>query len=93
MIQTVIENATVPVIQTGAGNCHTYIDKNADAEMAISIVVNAKTHRPGVCNALETLLVHEQIADKVLPTIIDSLIANHVEIRGGANLPGSIMKR
>lgn len=82
LIQTVIENATVPVIQTGAGNCHTYIDKNADAEMAISIVVNAKTHRPGVCNALETLLVHEQIADKVLPTIIDSLIANHVEIRG-----------
>lgn len=82
LIKAVIENATVPVIQTGAGNCHTYIDKGADQEMAVSIAVNAKIHRPGVCNALETLLVHERIAEKVLPPIVEALTAEHVEIRG-----------
>lgn len=82
LIKAVIENATVPVIQTGAGNCHTYIDEGADVGMAVSIAINAKIHRPGVCNALETLLVNERIADRVLPPIIEALIAEHVEIRG-----------
>ncbi len=82
LIKTVIENSTVPVIQTGAGNCHTYIDHNADLEMAVAIAVNAKVQRPGVCNAMETLLVHHEIACLFLPKVIPALLGEGVEIRG-----------
>lgn len=82
LIQSVIENSTVPVIQTGEGNCHIYIDKEADIDKAVSIVINAKTHRPGVCNALETLLVHQDIAEKILPQVVKKLQSLRVEIRG-----------
>ena len=67
LIQAVVRNASVPVIETGAGVCHTYVDKDADVEMAMKIAFNAKVQRPSVCNAMETLLVHKDIADKFLP--------------------------
>lgn len=82
LIQTVVENATVPVIETGTGVCHAYVDKDADLEKAVSIVYNAKTHRPGVCNALETLLVHQDVASDYLPLIGKKFKDNGVEIRG-----------
>ena len=82
LIHSVVENATVPVIETGLGNCHTYIDESADFKMAEGIVINAKTSRPSVCNAMETLLVHEKIADEFLPLIIKKLKEYNVEIRG-----------
>jgi len=82
LIQAVVQNSTVPVIETGVGNCHVYIDEYADLEMAVSIVHNAKTHRPGVCNAAESLLVHENVAAKVLPAIGKELGKSGVEIRG-----------
>lgn len=82
LIQAVVQNSTVPVIETGVGNCHIYVDEAADLEMAVSIVHNAKTHRPGVCNAAESLLVHEAVAEKVLPAIGKSLGDGGVEIRG-----------
>jgi len=82
LIQTVVQNSTVPVIETGVGNCHVYVDNYADLEQAVSIVYNAKTHRPGVCNAAESLLVHEEVAEKVLPAIGKALSDGGVEIRG-----------
>ena len=82
LIRTVVETATVPVIETGVGNCHVYVDAAADLKMAHDIVINAKTQRPGVCNAMETLLVDERIADKFLPMVLDSLDNAGVEIRG-----------
>lgn len=82
LIQTVIENSTVPVIETGTGVCHAYVDKEADLQKAVSIVYNAKTQRPGVCNALETLLVHQDIANDYLPLIGSKFKKNGVEIRG-----------
>jgi len=82
LIQTVVQNATVPVIETGTGVCHAYVDKDADPQKAIDIVVNAKTNRPGVCNALETLLIDESVADVLLPKIGDALRNKGVEIRG-----------
>lgn len=81
LIKSVIENATVPVIETGEGNCHTYVDKETDVDMAVSIAFNAKTHRPGVCNAMETLLVHKDIAKVYLPKISKLLEDAGVEIR------------
>ncbi len=69
LIQSVVQNSTVPVIETGVGNCHIYVDDAADLEKAVPIVFNAKTHRPGVCNAAESLLVHEKVAAQVLPEI------------------------
>jgi glutamate-5-semialdehyde dehydrogenase len=78
----VVETATVPVIETGCGNCHTYVDASAELDMAHDIVINAKVQRPGVCNAMETLLVSEQIASEFLPTICGSLLDAGVEIRG-----------
>lgn len=81
LIRRVIENATVPVIETGIGNCHIYIDQAADVEKAINISVNAKCQRPGVCNAMETLLVHEQIAPEVLPKLGAQLQERGVELR------------
>lgn len=82
LIKTVVENASVPVIETGVGNCHIYVDEYANIEMAKNIVINAKTHRPGVCNAMETLLVHKDIADAFLPFLCETLNNLGVEIRG-----------
>jgi len=79
--KAIISNATVPVIETGAGICHTYIDSVCDLEMATKIAINAKTHRPGVCNAMETLLVHIDVAENILPTINSQLREKGVEIR------------
>ncbi len=69
LIKAVVENAKVPVIETGAGNCHVFVDESADTDMAANIIYNAKTSRPSVCNAIETILVHEKIAEKALPVI------------------------
>ncbi|WP_394263685.1 glutamate-5-semialdehyde dehydrogenase [Trueperella sp.] len=82
LIQTVIEQATVPTIETGVGNCHVYIDRDADLDSAHNIALNAKTHRPGVCNAAETLLVHRDVAAELLPRLGASLIAAGVTIHG-----------
>ena len=84
LIQSVVKNSQVPVIETGEGNCHTYIDAVADINMAKEIAVNAKTHRPGVCNAMETLLVHADIAPKCLAGILQEMVKRGVEIRGCA---------
>ncbi|CYX33110.1 glutamate-5-semialdehyde dehydrogenase [Streptococcus suis] len=80
LIQAVVENATVPVIETGTGICHVYVDKDADLDKALRIVVNAKTSRPSVCNAAEVLLVHEEIASQFLPRLEEAL-AGQVELR------------
>jgi len=82
LIQTVVKTATVPVIETGVGNCHTYVDEFADLSKAESIVINAKCQRPGVCNAMETLLVHRSVASSFLPAIAARLKERGVEIRG-----------
>jgi len=82
LIQAVVQNSTVPVIETGVGNCHIYVDEAADLEKAVAIVYNAKTHRPGVCNAAESLLVHEKVAAEVLPVLGEALKEGGVEIRG-----------
>lgn len=82
LIQAVVKQATVPVIETGAGNCHVYIDESADLEMAVAIADNAKTQRPSVCNAIETLLVHEKIAEKFLPAIQNAFASHEVIIHG-----------
>ena len=82
LIQAVVCNASVPVIETGAGVCHTYVDKDADVEMAMKIAFNAKVQRPSVCNAMETLLVHKDIADKFLPMMLMMYNSSAVEIRG-----------
>lgn len=81
LIQNVKNHATVPVIETGTGNNHVYIDKDADLEMAVKITMNAKTQRPSVCNAIETLLVHKDVASEVLPILEKELLAKNVEIR------------
>lgn len=82
LIQKVVEESRIPVIETGAGVCHTYVDEGADLAMAEAIILNAKVSRPSVCNALETLLVHEQAADALLPMLIKRLQSFGVEIRG-----------
>ncbi len=82
LIKATVENAKVPVIETGTGNCHVYIDEFADVEIAKNIVFNAKTSRPSVCNACESLLVHKNIAEKVLPLVKAELDKMNVEIRG-----------
>jgi gamma-glutamyl phosphate reductase len=82
LISFVTENSSVPVIETGAGNCHIFVDESADFEMADRIVINAKTQRPSVCNAAEKLLVHERIAAEYLPRIVKKLIEAGVEVRG-----------
>lgn len=82
LIRSVVENSTIPVIETGTGNCHIYIDEAADPEKVIPIVINAKTQRIGVCNACESLLVHEKIADRILPALGKALLEKQVEIRG-----------
>jgi glutamate-5-semialdehyde dehydrogenase len=82
LITFVTENSTVPVIETGAGNCHIFVDSSADFKMADDIVINAKTQRPSVCNAAEKLLVHEQVAAQYIPRIVKKLLAAAVEVRG-----------
>ncbi len=82
LIQRVVKTATVPVIETGAGNCHVYIDKDADLKMATDITVNAKVQRPSVCNAAEKLLIHQDVAAKYLPIIAQALIDHGVQLRG-----------
>lgn len=82
LIQTVVQNATVPVIETGVGNCHIYVDETADLQMAVDIILNGKVQRPGVCNATESLLVHKNIAEKLLPLIASQLLEAGVELRG-----------
>lgn len=82
LIQAVVKNATVPVIETGTGNCHIYVDEYADLKMAKDIVLNAKTSRPSVCNAAEKLLVHENIAKEFMPIILKALKEKDVEVRG-----------
>ena len=82
LIKSVVENATVPVVETAAGNCHVYVDAAADLDMAVKIVMNAKVQRPSVCNAAETLLVDEKIADEFIPRIVNELLKSNVEIRG-----------
>lgn len=84
LIRAVVENAKVPVIETGVGNCHVYVDEDADLKMAEEIVFNGKTSRPSVCNAVETLLVHEKIAEKALPMFAARLSEKNVELRGDA---------
>ena len=82
LIKAVVNNATVPVIETGTGNCHIYIDEDCDFEMAKNIIINAKTSRPSVCNAAEKLLVNEKIAEAFMPFILKELRGNGVEVRG-----------
>jgi len=86
LIAFVTENSAVPVIETGAGNCHIFVDESADFEMADRIVINAKTQRPSVCNAAEKLLVHERIAAEYVPRIVKKLIDAGVEVRGDAKV-------
>ena len=81
LIRTVVENSTVPVIETGTGNCHVYVDATADFQMALDIIYNAKTQRIGVCNACESLLVHQSIAEEFLPLLKERLDEKQVEIR------------
>lgn len=82
LIASVVENSTVPVIETGTGNCHIFVDESADLKMAVDIIENAKTQRPGVCNACESIVVHSSIADKAVPLIYERLHQKQVEIRG-----------
>lgn len=82
LIKTVVENSKVPVIETGVGNCHVYVDGECDPDMAVEIVINAKTNRPGVCNAAETLLIDRRIAPELLPLIAAKLKEKGVELRG-----------
>ena len=82
LIRAVVENSTVPVIETGVGNCHVFVDKTANIGMAADIIYNAKTSRPSVCNAIETILVHKDIAEKALPVIKARLDEKNVELRG-----------
>ena len=82
LIKAVVNNATIPVIETGTGNCHVYVDASADFEMALDIIENAKTQRIGVCNACESLLVHKDVADEFIPLLAERLFKHEVEIRG-----------
>lgn len=84
LIRTVVENSTIPVIETGTGNCHVYVDESADEEMALSIIENAKTQRLGVCNACESLVVHQAVAASFLPKLAARLTEKQVELRGDA---------
>lgn len=82
LIRSVVENSTIPVIETGTGNCHVYVDKDADVDMAVKILMNAKTQRIGVCNACESLVVHRAVRDKFLPKMAEALKTKNVELRG-----------
>ncbi len=94
LIKAVVEQSTIPVIETGTGNCHTYVDDTADLKMAADIIINAKTQRVGVCNACESVLVHEKIKDAFLPVLAKRLQEKHVEIRADEKayelIPGAV---
>ncbi|EAF8201770.1 glutamate-5-semialdehyde dehydrogenase [Listeria monocytogenes] len=92
LIQTVLENATVPVIETGTGNCHIYVDKAAEKQMAIDILVNAKCSRPSVCNAAETLLIHRDVAEDYLPAMETALKEYDVELRADERAKGILQE-
>ena len=89
LIKSILDNATVPVVIDGDGNCHVYVDESADLDEAVDIVVNAKTQRPSVCNAAESLVVHEAVADALLPRVADALAADGVELRRRRRRRGS----
>ena len=82
LIRSVVENSTIPVIETGTGNCHIYVDREADLNMAAGIIINAKTQRIGVCNACESLVIHKDIKEAFLPVLAEGLRTHHVEMRG-----------
>jgi glutamate-5-semialdehyde dehydrogenase len=86
LIDNVVRNSQVPVIETGVGNCHVFVDAGADEEMALKILINAKTQRPSVCNAAETLLVHADIADSFLPKALETLAAHGVTVHGDSQV-------
>ncbi|GHT01812.1 gamma-glutamyl phosphate reductase [Synergistales bacterium] len=86
--KSIMENARVPYIMTGMGNCHTFVDASADIDMAVNIVINAKCQRPGVCNAMETLLIHKDIAQRFIPVCMKALCERGVEIRGDETVRG-----
>lgn len=86
LIRAVVENSTIPVIETGTGNCHIYVDKDADLAMALNIIINAKTQRIGVCNACESLVLHQDIQEAFLPRLAEALRAHQVEMRGDENI-------
>lgn len=88
LIRTVVENATIPVIETGTGNCHVFVDKSADFEKAINIIINAKTQRTGVCNACESLCIHKDVAAEFLPKLNEALKAKAVEVRADEKAKG-----
>jgi glutamate-5-semialdehyde dehydrogenase len=88
LIRTVVEQSTVPVIETGVGNCHVYVDAAADLEKALAITINSKVQRPSVCNAAESLLVHAEIADTFLPLVLSSLAGSGVTVHGDARVAG-----
>jgi glutamate-5-semialdehyde dehydrogenase len=94
LIKAVVNTSTVPVIETGTGNCHIYVDETADLKMASDIVINAKTQRVGVCNACESLLVHKNVKDDFLPVLAKRLAEKHVEVRADAEakalIPGAL---
>ncbi|MGN0266359.1 MAG: glutamate-5-semialdehyde dehydrogenase [Lachnospiraceae bacterium] len=82
LIRTVVQNSTVPVIETGTGNCHVYVDESADLDMALNIIINAKTQRVGVCNACESIVLHKSVAEPFTAKLAEALKAKHVEMRG-----------
>lgn len=90
LIRTVVNNSTIPVIETGTGNCHIYVDESADMDMAVNIIFNAKTQRIGVCNACESLVVHEHVLDKLLPKLQERLSEKNVELRGDESVRNTI---
>lgn len=91
LIRSVVENSTIPVIETGTGNCHVYVDKDADLDMAVKIVYNAKTQRIGVCNACESLVVHSAVSEAFLPKLQKALAKKQVELRGDERVCGILL--
>lgn len=92
LIRSVVENSTIPVIETGTGNCHIFVDETADLDKALPIIINAKTQRIGVCNACESLLIHEKIAARFLPVLGKALLEKQVEIRGDETVRETIVE-
>lgn len=90
LIRTVVENSTIPVIETGTGNCHIYVDRDADLDMAVPIIVNAKTQRIGVCNSCESLVIHDAVREALLPRLQKALEEKQVEIRGDERVRAAI---
>ncbi|MGN0315510.1 MAG: glutamate-5-semialdehyde dehydrogenase [Fusicatenibacter sp.] len=94
LIRSVVENSTIPVIETGTGNCHIYVDETADLTMAVNIILNAKTQRVGVCNACESIVVHEKVREQLLPVLAEHLEQKNVEMRADslakAYMPGAV---